>query len=285
MFFFFLVARSNAQFNSGGDPRKESFTSMLAMTCCPTLQWKSVLVILTVIQTIMFVISIILTYASTWGVDSNADFLEPNTIVLVTLGCKFPYRMQKGGIHRFLLPLFLHANFLHIFMNVIAQLINGWIEIILGRNKMIALYLISGIGGNLFSSLISDDLAVGASTAILGILACQLAYLFVYWKALERFGFLRCCMLFQCIFMVLIGLTFGLGIQKNIDNYGHLGGFITGFLAGVALFTPLSTEIEAGKKWRMAAVGGLVVFFFVGILCFFLAKDPKYFYVPDLKFK
>ena len=232
----------------------------------------------------MFVISIILTYASVWGADSNADFLQPNIEVLVTLGCKFPYRMQKGGIHRFLLPLLLHANFLHIFLNVIAQLINGWIEIVLGPKKMIALYIISGIGGNLFSSLISDDLAVGASTAILGIIACHLSYLFVYWKALARFGYLRCCMLVQCIFMILIGLTFGWGFGSKIDNYGHLGGFITGFLAGVALLTPLSTEGDTGKQWRGSAIEGLVVFFLVGTLFFFWGINRQNYYVPDLKF-
>jgi rhomboid protease GluP len=267
-----------------GNPRHESFTKMLALTCCPTLSLKSVIVIMTILEIIMFFISIILTAISKVGFADDAEFLEPNIIVLNLLGCKYPYEMKKGEIHRFILPILLHANFLHIFLNLIAQLINGWIEIVLGPKKMLALYLISGIGGNLFSALISDGLAVGASTAILGILGSHLSYLFVYWKALERFGFMRSCLLIQSIFIIIICLTIGWGFER-VDAYGHIGGLITGVLLGIVLFTPLSTEGGNGKNWRMAAGGALIIYFLVGILCFFLSRNPVNNHISELSFK
>ena len=40
----------------------------------------------------------------------------------------------------------------------------------MGTFKLIIIYLFSGIGANLFSSLCSDSLSVGASTCIFGLL-------------------------------------------------------------------------------------------------------------------
>ena len=44
------------------------------------------------------------------------------------------------------------------------------VETIVGTIKLTTLYCVSGIGGNIFSALVSDDLSVGASTCIFGLL-------------------------------------------------------------------------------------------------------------------
>lgn len=44
------------------------------------------------------------------------------------------------------------------------------VETIVGTWKLASIYCISGIGGNIFSALISDNLSVGASTCIFGLL-------------------------------------------------------------------------------------------------------------------
>mmetsp|Transcript_82058 Transcript_82058/g.123208 ORF Transcript_82058/g.123208 Transcript_82058/m.123208 type:complete len:83 (+) Transcript_82058:293-541(+) len=74
-------------------------------------------------------------------------------------------------IWRFLTPVFLHANLMHIFSNGVFQLIFGCsLESTIGTYRTIILYFLSGIGGILFSSLINSYISVGASTAIFGIL-------------------------------------------------------------------------------------------------------------------
>ena len=44
------------------------------------------------------------------------------------------------------------------------------VETIVGTVRLALLYCVSGIGGNIFSALISDNLSVGASTCIFGLL-------------------------------------------------------------------------------------------------------------------
>jgi membrane associated rhomboid family serine protease len=74
---------------------------------------------------------------------------------------------------RFLTPMFLHANLQHLASNLFSQLVIGsqlessfthWCH-------FPSLYLLSGFGGVLFSSLISDSPSVGASTCIFGLIA------------------------------------------------------------------------------------------------------------------
>lgn len=57
------------------------------------------------------------------------------------------------------------------------QMILGFrLEPTVGTKKTILVYVISGIGGILFSSLVSPDtIAVGASTAIFGLTSAMLA--------------------------------------------------------------------------------------------------------------
>ena len=70
------------------------------------------------------------------------------------------------------MPIFLHADFMHITLNLISQLIiGGFIERIFGFWRTFAIYFISGIGGTLFGCLVNDKISVGASGAIFGICA------------------------------------------------------------------------------------------------------------------
>ena len=81
--------------------------------------------------------------------------------------------------YRWIMPMFLHANFLHLIMNTFAQFILGaLIESIIGFHRIAAIYLLSGyvsyitslsLGGTLFGCLINDSMSVGASGAIFGL--------------------------------------------------------------------------------------------------------------------
>ena len=59
-------------------------------------------------------------------------------------------------------------------------------EAMFGSTKILIIYLLSGIGGNLFSSILSDTLAVGASTSIMGILGCIVGFMIMNWSKLPR---------------------------------------------------------------------------------------------------
>ena len=76
--------------------------------------------------------------------------------------------------------------------------------------KIIIIYFISGIGANIFSSLVSDDIAVGASTSIFGLLGSMLGYLALNWQALNYPGSGRDKFLFVLIIIIFLNFITGL---------------------------------------------------------------------------
>lgn len=66
---------------------------------------------------------------------------------------------------------------------------------------------------------------MGASGAIFGLIACDLVDLFINWDRVIG----PWCELFKVAFGILI--TFALGLLPIVDNFSHVGGFLTGLLA------------------------------------------------------
>ena len=51
-----------------------------------------------------------------------------------------------------------------------------------------SIYLLSGLGGNILSTVLNDSISVGASTAIFGLLGSVVGYLIFNWYALDYPG-------------------------------------------------------------------------------------------------
>ena len=61
----------------------------------------------------------------------------------------FPYQH-----YRFLTPIFLHVGLIHLFLNLVSQLMLGIpLERMFGSIRIALIYILSGIGGNLLSAL------------------------------------------------------------------------------------------------------------------------------------
>jgi len=262
-----------------GDPRKENFGDMLKFACCPTLRWKSFIAIITIFDIVAYIFTL------AWdGPDrSSLDFLTPKGNTLELFGERSnPLIRWDYQIWRFLTPIFLHANFLHIFFNMCSQLIFGsQVELMLGFWKIIFFYAATGIGGNLLGSLISSNPAVGASTSIVGFLGLFVAYLIVNWDRLS--SEIKCFLGVMIGYIVVMNLLFSVGgdnLKTRVDHAGHLGGLLSGVFIGMWLLEPKGSP--AGQyEIKVKKVGyGLTAFFYiVCILCFYLALDiPKPFH-------
>ena len=55
----------------------------------------------------------------------------------------------------------------------------------MGAKRFAALYLLSGMGGILFSSLLSNGPSVGASTSIFGLNGAFISYIILNWKTMD----------------------------------------------------------------------------------------------------
>jgi rhomboid protease GluP len=154
-----------------------------------------------------------------------------NPYTLIQFGAKYNPLILEGEWWRFFTPIFLHIGFLHLLMNTMALYYLGiTVEKIFGRWRFLWIYLFAGFLGSVSSFVFTSNLSAGASGAIFG---CLGALLFFGFK--NRNLFFR-TMGMNIIVVVLINLIFGFTVP-GIDNSGHIGGLIGGFLAaGVSYF-------------------------------------------------
>jgi len=138
-----------------------------------------------------------------------------------------------GEYWRILTGMQLHIGLIHLLFNCYALYVLGkLIEILSNRAHLIIVFLLAGIGGNILSLIfLPEGSSAGASGGILGFLG----YLAVYGYKRRRLlpaEFLK-NMLFNIGFIALYGIM----LYKIIDNFGHLGGVLTGAFYGIIQIT------------------------------------------------
>ncbi len=162
------------------------------------------------------------------------------------------FALWPAGIHaqqqyyRAFTAMWLHASFQHIFFNMLALLIVGpAVEVLLGKARFVALYLLAGLGGSVGSYLLSPpyDLGVGASGAIMGVMG---AYVVI--------GLRRRLPVAPVVGLLVLNLV--IGFWGTIDWRAHLGGFATGCL--VALLYDSAGSLRDRRAGIALTVGGSV---------------------------
>eukprot|EP00347_Sterkiella_histriomuscorum_P024243 403331813 len=266
------------------NPRQESFFDMLKFTFCPSFTIFSFIFFITLIDVLIYITTLIATGAKGYPLD-NDNFLGPSVITLNQFGSNNPFRMRYDiQLWRFFTPIFLHAGFMHIFSNMLSQMIIGFmLESIMGPFRVGLLYLVSGIGGNLFSALCAPDkLSVGASTSIFGLLACLLSLVLVNWKALDRSPEVRCCLIIFVIFLFLFSLLMAFSSQENtVDVFGHLGGFLSGFFFGTIVMIHMRGQearvrMSYEKICQIVGIVGVSIFFVLCFSLFYTVVHPRF---------
>lgn len=141
--------------------------------------------------------------------------------------------IQKHEYWRIVTGAALHGGLLHIFFNGYALYSFGRIfELLSNRAHLAIVFLLSAVGGGLLSLyFIPNGISVGASGGIVGMIG----YLAVY--AFKRRQFIASE--FRRSLLINIGfiLVFGLLLWQTIDNFGHIGGLITGGVYGFLQIT------------------------------------------------
>ncbi|RDD53376.1 MAG: rhomboid family intramembrane serine protease [Candidatus Korarchaeota archaeon NZ13-K] len=153
---------------------------------------------------------------------TSPGLVRADESILIAYGSSGSY-LVSGRYETLLTSIFLHANLLHLFLNMYALYVLGRIvEISLGRSRYSALYLLSGLSGNLLSALVDElSVGVGASGAIMGLLGYMMAMEYRFTRRLNP------STLFIAIFVI-----FG-GFSANVDVLAHLGGFLLGLIWGL----------------------------------------------------
>ncbi|GAB2294049.1 hypothetical protein Dimus_028265 [Dionaea muscipula] len=83
--------------------------------------------------------------------------------------------------------------------------------------------------GGVLMVVVVNSVAVGASGALFGLLGAMLSELITNWSIYTN----KMAALATLLVVVLINLT--VGILPHVDNFSHIGGFLTGFFLGFVL--------------------------------------------------
>jgi membrane associated rhomboid family serine protease len=153
--------------------------------------------------------------------------------VFLTLFSLIPNLALNGFFWQFFTYMFLHADIMHIFLNMFALLMFGpRVELEMGTKRFLIFYLICGIGSGLLFLPLSSDTnkpMLGASGAIFGVLTAfgimfPTATVFVM-------GYIPMPAIFAVVLFGFLEVFYGItGLEPGIANFGHLGGMITALI-------------------------------------------------------
>lgn len=172
-----------------------------------------------------------------------------NADVLIAYGAKYNEAIIAGQYWRFITPIFLHANILHVVLNMLNFFILGlFIERLFGHLRFLLIYLVTGVISIIASFYFApQDVSVGASGAIFGLVGAYSIFILVHRRAFSRGGIPAIAWL-----VAIIGLNLGIGLViPNVDNYAHVGGFLSGCLLGW-FFVPSYVVLPGETKSQLS---------------------------------
>jgi rhomboid protease GluP len=166
-----------------------------------------------------------------WGPHTLASDNE----LLYRMGALTGGVFATGEYWRLVSAMFLHANLAHWGANSFTLYQLGTLyEELFGSARLALIYTITGVCASIVSAmrLAPDNIAVGASGAILGILG---AFFFSIRRSpLYRNERWTRSLLVQLAFWAILNIIIGLSVPQ-IDNSAHLGGLISGLILGALL--------------------------------------------------
>lgn len=151
------------------------------------------------------------------------------TYMILLGGIYVPMIQGAHEIHRFITAGFIHANFTHLFVNMLSLYnISLLLEKAYGTKKFLIALLVSVIGGNLVVYVAETQAAisVGLSTGIYGLLGLLVVYLF-------ETNLIK-SPVFKTQLAYIFGINLIINFLPNVSWLGHLGGFVSGILVGMA---------------------------------------------------
>lgn len=190
--------------------------------------------------------------------------LDISALTLYSMGAMYAPAIQTpADLYRFITPMFLHVDIMHLLFNMAALYSVGvMLEGLLGRWNYLLLYFIGGITGNALSYFVemmtgSYVVSAGASTSIFGLFVATAllgllsknnrAYLRQYSKGM--------------LGVIGVNILYTL-LVPSVSVSGHLGGAIGGLLGmfmipSKSLRVPTPVRIIVAIVW-LAAVGHVI---------------------------
>ena len=199
----------------------------------------------------MFLISVALDARSALSIEGLSSlsglmsFGSPSMAALYLMGMTGGLAWECGHYWTLLTATFLHGGMLHIFFNLYwLRILGPATTSVIGPAWFTVIYLLTGVGGFLLSNIYSGVPTIGASCSVFGLMGVLVVY------GRRRGGSFGENLSRQVLSWAIIGFLISFMIP-NVNNAGHIGGFVTGMALGSLI--PLSGRGE-GRSIQLLAV-------------------------------
>jgi rhomboid protease GluP len=193
-----------------------------------------------------------------WMVLRGVSPTNPSIPALAHFGANNAYLVLAGGQwYRLVTAIFVHIGIIHIGTNMWCLWNLGLLgEPLLGPMGLIAVYVLTGVAGNMLSITIDvakahlfreplinvSVMGAGASGAVFGIAGILIVLLSnhklpIPWRELMR---LRKSVIQFAAINLVIGLGTIFAGPVRIDNSAHIGGFLSGLALGPGLISAMT---------------------------------------------
>ena len=214
----------------------------------------------------IFIIQFVLTSDFSRHIPLLGDHLTGNDdIIWKELGFVPVMVIENLEVHRFITPLLLHADFVHLAMNMAGLIFLGvQFENRIGWKRFLLIFFGTGVAANAIILPIAQleyfdqslgMSSIGASGAIFGILS---AYWYMYPREKVFFPLL---LIRKWPLSLIILIYGGLNIfmliyspDDNVNYFAHVAGIIAGMPMAVILKPSEKTEVKKLKKLDKAAL-------------------------------
>jgi rhomboid protease GluP len=214
------------------------------------------------VYTFILIGCLILVAVFQFAADGKGFFFKGGELSILLAGFVKP-AFISGEYWRILTGFTLHGDLMHLLLNCYALYVLGRLmETLSNRAHLAIVFLLAAIGGSLLSLIfVPDGISVGASGGITGFLGYLVVYGYKRRELLPK-EFLK-NMLFNVGFLAVYGIV----LYRVIDNFGHLGGVLTGALYG---FLQISGDVysdprKIGGKTEIAGFSALVALIVISI--------------------
>jgi rhomboid protease GluP len=218
---------------NGDEPQPEAATEEIA--AFEKAQVPSITYALIAINVVVFLIMAI----------SGVSLVSPTGPDIINWGGNYGPFTKNGDWWRLISCMFVHVGIVHLLFNMYALLTVGvFLEPILGKTRYLIAYFSTGVVASVVSTWWNNEsiVSAGASGAVFGMYGLFLALLSsnLIPKQIRK-------QLLQGI-AIFVGYNLLNGLKSGIDNAAHIGGLISGLVAGYLFYLAMRKEQVSGRS-------------------------------------
>jgi rhomboid protease GluP len=202
--------------------------------------------IVTVVCVVLYVASLVVDPSAALSPKAYFDVFSPSISALRALGAAGVDPWEHGHWWTIFTAIYLHGGLLHIFFNVLwIRQLGPAIEEVYGPARLVVIFTVAGAAGFVASNWVGHPFTIGASGSVFGLLGAIVAF------GYKRGGTYGAMILRQYGYMALLMFVLSF-FMRGVNNSAHVGGFLGGALAGLAMALA-ERRRETPLDWLLAA--------------------------------